>query len=242
MKAQPPHRAIRFLRWFCRADYIEEIEGDLVESFEKQFEQADRRAKLTFFWWVLRYFRPAFLKPFQYPRIMNFALIKHDFIITSRSLWHNKTTFFINLVGLSTGLACAFMIYMWVQDEISIDKFHEHDASLYQVMRDIGRNGETQIVDWAPGPLAEAIKTEIPGIKSATSYKTHPVLGGGIIFEDHSVRAIPMYVDQSFLEVFSYPLLHGDKRQVLLDKYAAVISEDLAIKLFGDTGQAVGKV
>ncbi|MEM6343949.1 MAG: ABC transporter permease [Bacteroidota bacterium] len=242
MKAQPPHKAIQFLRWFCRADYIEEIEGDLTESFGKQFDQSNRRANLIFFCWVLRYFRPAFLKSFQYPLIMNFGLIKHDFIITSRTLWQNKTTFFINLIGLSTGLACAFLIYLWVQDESQMDKFHANDAHLYQVMRDIGRNGETQIVDWAPGPLAEAIRNEIPGIKYATAYKTHPILGGGIVFEDQSVRAIPMYADQSFLDVFSYPLLHGDKRKVLADKYAALISEELAVRLFGTTAQAIGKV
>ncbi|MFK7920975.1 MAG: ABC transporter permease [Bacteroidia bacterium] len=242
MKAQPPHQAIRFLRWFCRADFIEEIEGDLIESFGQQFDQADRTANLTFLWWVLQYFRPAFLKTFQSPRIMNFALIKHDFIITSRTLWQNRTTFFINLIGLSTGLACAFLIYLWVQDEIEMDKFHEHDAHLYQVMRDISMNGETQIADWVPGPLAEAIKSEIPGIKYATSYKTHPILGGGIVFENQSLRAIPMYADQSFLKVFSYPLLHGDKNQVLADKYAALISEELAVKLFGKTEQAIGKV
>jgi len=53
---QPPKRALRFLRWFCREDYLEEIEGDLVEVFGKEVEVSPRKAKWKFAWSVLQYF------------------------------------------------------------------------------------------------------------------------------------------------------------------------------------------
>ena len=60
-----PKSALRFLRWFCRADYLEEIEGDLIELFEKQYEQNPRSARWSFRWQVLRHFRPDFIRSFQ---------------------------------------------------------------------------------------------------------------------------------------------------------------------------------
>ena len=65
MKASPPNRAVKFLRWFCREDYIEEIEGDLTELFEKQHEDSPAKAKRKFTWNVIKYFRPALIKSFK---------------------------------------------------------------------------------------------------------------------------------------------------------------------------------
>ncbi|HCN82973.1 MAG TPA: hypothetical protein DIT07_05035 [Sphingobacteriaceae bacterium] len=63
MKVNPPEKVLQFLRWFCREDYLEEIEGDLTEMFKKQYESAPRKAKWNFIWSVIRYLRPEFLKP-----------------------------------------------------------------------------------------------------------------------------------------------------------------------------------
>jgi putative ABC transport system permease protein len=65
MKPHPPKRPLRFLRWFCREDYLEEIEGDLTEVFEKQHEQSPRKAKWKFAWSVIKYLRPEFMKSFR---------------------------------------------------------------------------------------------------------------------------------------------------------------------------------
>ncbi|WP_057940109.1 permease prefix domain 2-containing transporter [Algoriphagus resistens] len=61
---QPPKKALQFLRWFCRQDYLEEIEGDLFEVFRKEVEDSARKAKWKFSWRVLNYFRPEFIKTF----------------------------------------------------------------------------------------------------------------------------------------------------------------------------------
>ena len=67
MSLRPPKRALHFLRWFCREDYLEEIEGDLVELFEQQFERSPNKAKRNFWWLVICHFSPDFIKPQTYP-------------------------------------------------------------------------------------------------------------------------------------------------------------------------------
>ncbi|MEM7375452.1 MAG: ABC transporter permease [Bacteroidota bacterium] len=241
---RPPVWLLRFFRWFCHPDYVEDIEGDLLERFSGIVEETEiNKARRRFFIEVLLLFRLSLIRPFDRQcSLISYSMLKHNILISFRGFMRHKTTFIIHLIGLSTGLSCASLIYLWVQDELRIDKFHKHDAHLYQVMQEFTRPDEIQIVDWTPGPLAEAILEELPGIRYATSYKTHPVLGGGIVVGDQRVRAIPIYVDQSYLEVFSFPLLHGNKSQVLTDKYAAVISEELARKLFGKTEEAIGQI
>jgi len=61
------------------------------------------------------------------------AMLRHNLILTFRKFKRNKTSFLINLIGLSTGLACALLIFLWVTDELQVDKFHEKDSRIYQV-------------------------------------------------------------------------------------------------------------
>ncbi|HEY5917938.1 MAG TPA: hypothetical protein VIU13_11075, partial [Chryseolinea sp.] len=76
-------------------------------------------------------------------------MLRHNLVIIIRGLRRFKRTFVINLVGLSVGLASALLIFLWVNDELTVDKFHEKDERLYQVMTNLEEN---TIVD-TPGPL-----------------------------------------------------------------------------------------
>lgn len=242
MPAQPPKRAIQFLRWFCREDFLEEIEGDLIELFTIQFPEASRQANWTFFWWVLRYFRPEFIKSFQSGTLMNTALVKHNLLISYRGFTRNKTAFLINLIGLSTGLATAFFIVLWVQSEWKMDRFHEKDERLYLVMQNFPLpENEVSVVPWTPGPLAQAIRQEIPEVEYAASFKAGVYYNGIISQENLAFKATPIFVEEDFLHIFSYPLLLGNKDQVLNNPSSIVISESLAKKLFQKPSAAIGQ-
>lgn len=169
-------------------------------------------------------------------------MLRHNLLITFRSFLRNKGSFWINLLGLSTGLTCALLIFLWVQDELSVDKFHKNDTHLYQLLRKLHTPNGIVVGDWVPGPLAEAVRDALPEVASITSYKTHQALEGSVSVGDQHLKAVPMYADQYYLELFTFPLLHGDKSKVLTDKYAAVISEELALKLFETAEAAMGKV
>src|SRR5689334_21695461 len=94
-------------------------------------------------------------------------MLQHNLLIAFRNLKRHKASFFINLIGLSTGLACAFLIWLWVNDELHFDKFHKKDKQLYQVMELSKENGNVLVHDATQGPLAEAMVKDLPEVVNA---------------------------------------------------------------------------
>ena len=244
MKVNPPKRALQFLRWFCREDYLEEIEGDLIEIFERESEDSTRRAGRHFTWQVVRYFRPAFIKSFKPYRMINPGIIRHNLKITWRGFSRNKTAFAINLIGLSTGLAAALLIYLWVTDEMRVDKFHAQDKQLYQVMHNLNLAQGTITNDFTPVPLAADLLDEMPEVEQAVTvndFFNWPGQEGLFIVGDKRISAEGRIAGPEFFRVFSYPLLQGDQDQVLTEKNKVVLSESLAHSLFGTTEEVIGR-
>ena len=168
-------------------------------------------------------------------------MLKHNILIAYRTFLRNKSSLMINILGLGTGLACAILIFLWVQDERQIDAFHEKGDRLYVVLQKVPMADGFMVADWSPGPLAEALKQELPEIDQAISAKMAPdILDGIISYEDRAIKARPHYAAEAFFKLFSYPLIHGDNNQVLSDPYNIVISSQLAQSLFGSTENAMG--
>lgn len=171
-------------------------------------------------------------------------MLRHHLLISLRNFRKYKTSFFINLAGLSTGMACAFLIYLWVNDEMSFDAFHEKKSQLLQVMEISRENGKPVVHDATQGPLADAMKSDLPEVESSVLVMNLP---GENIFaslrvDEKVVRSSPIFAGKNFFGVFSFGLLQGDASKVLNDKNAVVISEDLAVSLFGNASGAVGKM
>jgi ABC-type antimicrobial peptide transport system permease subunit len=237
----PPKFAISFLRWFCREDYVEEIEGDLTEIFDKEYVQSPRLATLKFSWSVIRYVRPQFLKSFKRHTSNPFDMFRHNFLISIRSFKRYKTTFFINLFGLSSGLACALLIYLWVNDELSIDRFH--DKHVYEAMLNHREAGRIHTAHDTPGILAKAMKEEIPEIDMAV-IDTDPAWFGNNFTVSNGEVNIKMpgkFSSADYFSMFSFNLIDGEQQKLLRDKSAIVISEKLAKSLFPNTNNVVGK-
>lgn len=166
-------------------------------------------------------------------------MIKHHLIIIYRNLLRSKGYFLINVTGLTTGLACALLIYLWVRDEVGMDKFHEHDARLYEVMENQRYADEIMTTTSTPGILSENLKREMPEVELAvtTSWVDDFTLSVG----EKNLKAKGFYVGADFFRVFSFPLIQGQPGQVLQDKSAMVVSRALAKKLFGTDEDAVGR-
>lgn len=169
-------------------------------------------------------------------------MFKHNLLIAYRSFLRNKSSFLINIFGLTTGLACALFIFLWIQHEKQIDAFHENGAQLYQVMQQVPMADGVMVADWSPGPLAEALEAELPEVEVAISAKmAADVFDGVISFDDRNIKARPNFAGSAFFELFTFPLVHGDEKQVLQNPYDVAISIELANKLFGSTADAMGK-
>ena len=241
MKPSPPYNALRFLRWFCREDYIEEIEGDLVEVFEKQYEDSPTKARWKFTWSVIHYFRPEFIKSFNRKQTLNHsAMFRHNLLLTYRTFKRYKTSFFINLIGLSTGLACALLIFLWVNDELHVDKFHENDNRLYQVMEHWIQANGIVTNESTSGYMAEALAQEMPEVEYAATVRG-PLANVTLTVEDKNIKATGQYVGKDFFNIFSFPIIQGDKDQVWADRNSMMISEALAMKLFNTSENIMGK-
>jgi predicted permease len=166
-------------------------------------------------------------------------MLKHNLILIYRNFLRSKGFFFINLVGLSTGLACTLLIYLWVNDERAKDKFHEKDSRLFQVMEHQQYADEIMTTTSTPGVLSEALRDEIPEIEYAAT--TSWVNSFTLSIKDHNVKADGFYVGTQFFNIFSYPLLQGQADKVLADKSSIVISRELAVKLFSTDEDVIGK-
>lgn len=241
MKPSPPKNAQKFLRWFCREDYIEEIEGDITELFEKHYEHSPDKANQKFMWSVIRYFRPGFIKSLKSNHYSSpTGMFRHNFVLTYRNFKRFKTSFFINLMGLSTGLACALFIYLWVSDEVQVDKFHENDSQIFQVLENFDELNGIETHETTSGYMAESLAEEMPEIEYAAA-----VLNNNenvtVSVDDINLKAQGLHVGKDFFNIFSYPILQGNKEEVWRHRSAMMISEALAVKLFKTTENITGK-
>ncbi|MEZ5104569.1 MAG: FtsX-like permease family protein [Draconibacterium sp.] len=167
-------------------------------------------------------------------------MLKHNFLIIIRNLKRNKSSFFINLTGLATGLACALIIYLWVNDELNIDKFHEKSEPLYEVLTT--HPNEDGIDTWrtSPIPLAPALTDEMPEIEYAVN--SSPVLQDFILTNgEQNFDATGVFADKNFFTVFPYEFIQGNSGSVLNDKSSVVITEKMAQNLFNRTDNILGK-
>ena len=240
----PPRRWISFLRWFCRQDCLEDVEGDLIERYEMHREKlGHQKASALFRREVLLLFRPGMISHFEGNQKLNYyGMLKHNLLVSFRSFLRYKTAFTINLIGLSTGLACALFIYLWVQDENSVDKFHELDDQLYQVMLHHEESGSLNTGVETPALLAEAMASEVPEIDIAIQSTPSSWFGKmPITFNETTIKAKGQFVGPEYLELFSFPLIYGRASVVLQDKSSIVISKSLAERLFDEPSEAVGK-
>src|SRR5687768_6410707 len=99
-------------------------------------------------------------------------MFRHIILITYRNFLRYKSSFLINLLGLSSGLACTLLIYLWVTDELSVDRFHQKDDQLYQVLRNVQHPDGIKTGESTPALLGEALLEEMPEVEYALSVNT----------------------------------------------------------------------
>lgn len=167
-------------------------------------------------------------------------MLRYNLKLIYRNFKHYKGSFFLNLFGLSLGMACALMICLWVNDELQIDKFHEKDSRLFYIMTNYHNPRGVMTAEGTSGLLAGALEEELPEVEKTT--RTSWIWVDNTLFngKDH-IRATGLFADTNYFNVFSYELIQGNKDQVLEDKNTVLISESLALKLFNTAGNVIGR-
>lgn len=159
-------------------------------------------------------------------------MFRNYLLVTIRSLRKNGFYSFINISGLAIGITCSILIALWVFDELSFDKFIPKSDRVYQVMANSVFNGEINTWRSVPLPTYEAMKTADTHITRSvvTDWGYDHLLTVG----ENRITKRGFYASEEFLEMFEFPLLTGDKTQVMDDPRSIIISESLAKSLFGD--------
>jgi len=130
-------------------------------------------------------------------------MLRHNLLIIYRNIKRNKSTFFINLIGLSTGLACALLIYLWVNDELNMDKFNQKDSRLYQVMENAEQNNTIVTGPYTPDLLAETLAKEVPEVEYAAAVTPSFFFGKiPVSTQDKKFKAVGQFVGKDFLSYY----------------------------------------
>jgi len=140
----------------------------------------------------------------------------------------------VNIFGLAVGLAACFLILLWIDSELRFDRFHEHAGSLYRVITEQHQAGQTSHSAETQYPLAPGLKADFPEIGDACRVFTK--WGDMFIRKDDRffVENRVLFVDASFLSMFSFPMKAGDIITALKDPYTVVLTEEMALKYFGE--------
>lgn len=165
-------------------------------------------------------------------------MIGNYFKTTLRSLLKNRAYSFLNIAGLATGIACASLIFLWVQDELTYNHNFEKRDNLYTIYENQTYDGKMSTFIATPGPMAKALKMEIPEIKAiartAGSDQLLFSLGEKAITEDGS------YADPEIFSMLKLSFIKGDISNAFKELHSVVINATMAKKFFG-TADAVGK-
>ncbi|SEL54138.1 ABC transporter permease [Parapedobacter koreensis] len=165
-------------------------------------------------------------------------MLKNYFKTAWRSFRKNKLYSFVNIVGLTTGLAACMLIGIYIWNEVTYDRFHEKADRIVRVTSDMSRSGSERQFAQTGTKVGPEFKRTFPQVERyvRTSKYAHSVAIGQQSFEEHNV----LYADADFFHIFSFPLLQGNANNVLDAPQKAVLSTSAAKKYFGNA-DPIGK-
>src|ERR1051326_9140371 len=159
-------------------------------------------------------------------------MIKNYLKIAWRNLWKNKTFSFINIIGLAIGMAACLLILQYVSFKLSYDQFNKNAADLYRVYNDRYQHGKLiQHGTITYSAIGKAMQDDFPEVVNHARVEPY----GKMIISNNNKKIGDqnvIAVDNSFLTMFSYPLIEGDVKTALKNPYTAILSLTSARKIF----------
>jgi putative ABC transport system permease protein len=157
-----------------------------------------------------------------------------------RNFWKNKSYSFLNILGLAIGIACAGLIFLWVEDETAYDGVHVKKDRLYLVMNNWPFSQHFSTYESTPGLMGPAIKKEIPCVAN-TCRTTEGKSTQLIVIGNKSVYSDGIYADSSLFSMFTIPFVQGSAATAFIQTYSMVITEKAARKYFGQENNVLGR-
>jgi putative ABC transport system permease protein len=227
----PPRLSEWILYHLLEKEEREFIIGDLKEIYGQVWDSSGNlKAKIWYWGQIIRSIRP-YLYNLIYWRVCMFTNYLKLAIRHMRRHWGYSL---INILGLAIGMACCILIFLWVQHELSYNRFHEKADDLYLITVS-GDQGTGTSSPWA---LVPALKNDFPEILKGSWYGVFPLLAR---YENKSFFEQAALVGNEFLDMFTFPFVRGNPEYAFEDLNSVVLTERAAARYFGNE-DPIGKV
>ncbi len=240
----PPNIAKKIIQWSLPIHYLEMVEGDLEEAFNDDLELlGERQAKMNYWGNALGLTRKfAFKNKHHHNNFQPnpFDMFKNYVKIAFRTLSKNLGYTGINVLGLAVGLACCFLITLYVKYEMSYEHFHANKNEIYRLIPRGSKEGNITMQVWTPPGLSPFLKDQFQEVVHSTRYTemSNPLM-------QWNNKTLPdknlALADAAFFEMFSFDLVGGNKSTVLDKPNAVLVSESIAQQFF-DGKNPIGEV
>lgn len=242
-KPNPPKPALRFFRWYCNPRLQDYIEGDLLEVYERRKTKSGKlKADTLFIIDVLLLFRPGIVGRRKNNYSINYIdMFRNHAKIALRNLWKNKPSTAINILGLTIGITACLLIALFIQHELSFDKFQSKGSRIARVVMEYGFEGstETHKGTFTSTKVAPVLSRTFPEVEKGVRMTN----ANAILYLNNEPVTEPnfMYVDSSFFNTFDYEMLQGNASVALNGPRKIVLTESMALKYFGSEN-IIGKM
>ncbi len=235
---RPPFLA----EWFVKhLSWLEDRELILENLREEYADCVSTLGKLSARLWYIHHALMSVYPFMIFELIWRIVMFKNYLKIALRNINRQKIYAGINILGLAIGMAGAMFILLWVHDELSYDRFHEKAGRIYRAYQVFHYDDYHLKQTQTPGILATKLKEECPEAELVTRVRGYReeylVIADERKFNERGLGI----ADEAFFQLFSFPLVTGDPRTILVEPYTVAISEKAAKKYFGDS-EAVGRV
>tara|TARA_R110002033_G_scaffold8237_10_gene28510 strand:- start:100 stop:2517 length:2418 start_codon:yes stop_codon:yes gene_type:complete len=158
-------------------------------------------------------------------------MFKNYIKIALRNLWKNRTFTALNVVGLTAAFGVAILLAMYAVFQLSFDGFHDNGDSIYQVYSEDSTPYGLEANISKSEPFAAALRDEVSGVEKITRYTNSNVL---LTFKDKQLGMSSAYADPDFFEMFSFPIINGDKENPITSESSVAMTEMASKRMFGD--------
>ncbi|MBC7893589.1 MAG: ABC transporter permease [Sphingobacteriaceae bacterium] len=237
MKPQPPRWATKLLNWWGHPDTREEVQGDLLELYAHWVQTlGERRANRRYGLSALKLLRPLAksirVSEYSQPFFLSPSMFRNYLKIAWRNLERNRVYSAINLVGLSVGMAVAMLIGLWMRDEVTFNRYHQHYDRLARVIRHVTREGEINTTFSQPLPLSPELRSLYGGDFERVvmaSWTADHILAHG----ETKIARKGNFAESGLPELLTLTMRRGT-RDGLRDPASILLSESVAKVLFGE--------
>lgn len=242
-ETSPPRWAEKFLSWYCKPELLEDLQGDLNEYFHRNEKSKGLfRARIIYSIDVLKFLRLYTIRKPEFINLLINWIMLGSYVKTSgRNMMRNKLFSFINISGLSVSLLVGMLLIGLLNDIRSYDQFHENKQRIYRVVTNyqyLDQVDEQWYASSSP-KAGQLIKESVPGVQDAALF--YSWANDDIKTGDKVIPLEGHWANEGFFSVFTFPLVQGNAATALKEPFSLVLTEDAAIKVFGNT-DAINKM